>query len=245
MDRVMYLAAYRANQIMQSQRVNSNNLANISTTGFREDLMVYTTDKASSSATRIYPSGGDGAVNFNQGSLQSTGRQLDMAVSGEGWMAIQSADGSEAYTRAGNFRISSSGLLTTVAGDPVLGDSGPLIIPPYEKMEVGNDGTITIRPLGQPANEMAKIGRIKLVNPQDNELFKSVDGNFRTRNGEALASDASVSVMSGSLESSNVNAVSAMVNMIELARQFEVQMKVLETAKENDQASTKQLRMGN
>lgn len=245
MDRVMYLAAYRANQIMQSQRVNSNNLANISTTGFRSDLMVYTADKASSSATRVYPLSGDGAVSFNKGSIQNTGRQLDMAVSGEGWMAVQSADGSEAYTRAGNFRIASSGMLITATGEPVLGDGGPLIIPPYEKIEVGNDGTITIRPLGQPANEMAKIGRIKLVNPQDSELFKGVDGTFRTRNGDALPSDATVSVVSGSLESSNVNAVSAMVSMIELARQFEVQMKVLETAKENDQASTKQLRMGN
>lgn len=244
MDRVMYLAAHRANQIMQAQRVNSNNLSNISTTAFRADLMVYVSDEASRSDTRIYSTIKEAAVNFDKGALKSTGRQLDLAINGDGWIAVQSLSGVETYTRDGNFHISSTGTLMTSTGEPVLGDAGPLVIPPFEKLDIGNDGTISIQPLGQSAATLAIVGRIKLVNPENAELMKGMDGSFVARNGTSFEADASVSVVSGSLETSNVNAVSSMVSMIELARQFEVQMKMLDIAKMNDEASARQLRMG-
>ncbi|MEO6697547.1 MAG: flagellar basal body rod protein FlgF, partial [Gammaproteobacteria bacterium] len=162
---------------------------------------------------------------------------------GEGWIAVQANDGSEAYTRAGDLHINTSGVLETANGLMVLGNGGPITLPPAEKLEIGADGTISIQPLGQSAATLAVVDRLKLVNPDTATLVKGPDGLLRSRDGIAAAPDARVRVSSGSLESSNVNAVEEMVKMISLARQFEMQVKMMATAQQNDAAATQIMRL--
>ena len=169
----------------------------------------------------------------------TTGRDLDVAIRGEGWIAVQGADGTEAYTRAGDLLVTPAGLLTNTAGHPIIGNSGgPITLPPHQKMEIGADGTISIIPLGQEANTLAVVDRIKLVKPDNNQLEKSIDGLFRQKEGLAIPPNASVRLVSGTLESSNVNAVESMVKTIELARKFELQVKIMEQAKSMDEQSS-------
>ena len=183
------------------------------------------------------------AWTFTKGSIVSTGRELDMAINGEGWFAVQAADGSEAYSRAGDLRLDNLGRLTNGAGQIILGNGGPISIPAHAKLEIGADGTISIQPLGQPVNTLATIDRIKLVNPSNDQLEKGDDGLMRLRNGKRAIADASVSVVSGSIETSNVNTVGAMVRMIELARQYETYIKLMQSAEENDRASAEIMKM--
>jgi flagellar basal-body rod protein FlgF len=166
-----------------------------------------------------------------------TGRDLDIAIQGEGWIAVQGADGSEAYTRAGNLRLSSGGILITGSGNPVIGNGGPVALPPVQKLEIGTDGTVSARLLGQ--DNMVVLDRIKLVRPPEAELAKGSDGLFRLGSGEEAPADASVKVISGAIESSNVNTVEALVDMIGLARLFELQVKVMKEAQNTDAATTK------
>ena len=236
MDRVIYTAMNGARQIMLKQATNSNNLANINTTGFRADLDAF---KAlpmygPGQATRVYTENNRTGTDFSQGAMVNTGRDLDIAVDGDGFIAVQDADGNESLTRRGDLKISAEGLLTNGAGKPVLGNSGPIAIPPYQKLTIGKDGTISIIPQGGDAMSMAVIDRIKLVNPALDGLKKTETGLFRTNDGEPALPDASVTISPGSLESSNVNATEALVNMIELARQYEMHVKVLKDAEEAD-----------
>ncbi len=236
MDRVIYTAMNGARQIMLKQATNSNNLANINTTGFRADLDAF---KAlpmygPGQATRVYTENNRVGTDFSQGAVVNTGRDLDIAIDGDGFIAVQDADGNESLTRRGDLRISAEGLLTNGAGKPVLGNSGPIAIPPYQKISIGKDGTISIIPQGGDAMSMAVIDRIKLVNPALDGLRKTETGLFRTSDGEPALPDASVTISPGSLEGSNVNATEALVNMIELARQYEMHVKVMKDAEEAD-----------
>jgi flagellar basal-body rod protein FlgF len=183
-------------------------------------------------------------VDFAPGMTNSPGRELDMTINGQGWFAVQAADGTEAYTRAGNLRISTSGLLVNGAGHVVLGNNGPIVIPAAEKIDIGSDGTISIRPQGQAASTLAVIDRIKLVNPSLDELEKSQDGLMRMKSGETLPPDAGVTVVSGALETSNVNPVESLVNLISLSRQFELQVKAMKTTEENESMTAQMLRLG-
>lgn len=245
MDRMLYIAMEGARQSLQSQAVNSNNLANASTVGFRADLDSFRALQVQGPGfdSRVYATDQGLGIDFRQGDFQSTGRQLDFAIQGEGWIAVQAPDGSEAYTRAGDLRVTETGLLTNGAGHAVLGNGGPIVLPPFEKLEIGEDGSITVLPLGQPATSMAILDRIKLVNPDPGNLEKGPDGLIRTRDGSVAAADASVMLTSGVLESSNVSAVESMTRMIELARQYEMQIKTMNMAKENDTASARLLQM--
>lgn len=246
MDRMLYLAMSTAKQTMNAQAATSNNLANVSTTGFRADLeqMRSMPVFGDGMPSRVYAMNERHAIDFSDGPIISTGRDLDVAVRGEGWMAVQSPDGSEAYTRAGDLHLDDTGLLSNGAGHPVLGNNNqPIIIPPAEQVVIGIDGTISIRPLGQEAAEMAEINRIKLVNPEPTELTKREDGLIRLKEGGASPADANVQLQSGSLEGSNVSAVEAMVKMIELQRQYELQVKMMKTAKDNDAATDQMLRI--
>ena len=153
------------------------------------------------------------------------------------------ADGSEAYTRAGNLRVTRAGLLETGNGYPVMGNGGPILIPPAENIEIGSDGTITIRPIGQDEKTLATVNRIKLVNPNVTLLQKTGDGQLRLKDGTTAVADASVRVTSGVLETSNVNMVEALVDMIALARQFEMNITAMQTAKENDESAAQMLRI--
>lgn len=249
MDRMIFVAMSGAKEMMKAQTVNTNNLANVSTTGFKADFEISRSQQVFGPgyASRVYASTEGGSatsagVDFSAGSIVSTGRELDFAINGDGWFAVQTDDG-EAYTRAGNLHIDSLGQLMTASGNPVLGDGGPISIPPQAKLEIAADGTISVQPIGQPVNSLAIIDRIKLVNPPLQDLHKGLDGLMRLPEGETAVADASVTTISGSLESSNVNAVSSMVRMIELARQYESHIKLMKAAERNDESSAQMLRM--
>lgn len=244
MDRMMYVAMSGARQIMHKQATNSHNLANQSTTGFKADI-----DKFK--AVPVYGPGHPGRVytedqrtgiDHTPGQLRHTGVPLDIAIDGNGFIAIQDIDGEEAYTRNGHLSVTEQGLLTTDRGDPVLGDGGPITLTPYEKVFIGNDGTITIQPLGQTAGELVVLDRIKLVNPELDSIERNKRGLFVTENREEPA-DAEVKLATETLETSNVNSISALVTMIELSRQYETQVKLMSAAEKNDVAAGKLLNL--
>lgn len=245
MDRMLYVAMSGASETLLAQSANSNNLANASTTGFLSDLQQFRSMPIFGEGfpTRVYSMSERPNIDFTRGSIQSTGRDLDVAVRGKGWMAVQARDGGEALTRAGDLQIDANGLLKTGTGLPVMGNSGPIAIPPSEKIEIAADGTISIRPLGQTASELAVIDRIKLVTPPLSELEKGLDGLIRLKTGESAEPDSDARLTTGALESSNVNTVKSLVDMIELARRFEMQVKMMKAAKEMDEASASLLRM--
>ncbi len=245
MDRMLYLSMAAAKNTLQAQAVNSHNLANVSTTGFRADLSRFISLPISGQGfdSRVYAIQEAPGISFASGSIQQTGNALDIAIEGEGLMAVQLPDGSEGYTRSGSLHVTSTGMLETAAGNPVMGNGGPVVIPPAEKIEIGSDGTITIRPVGQDEKTLATVNRIKLVNPALEDLQKTEDGQLRLKDGTTAPAQASVRVTSGALESSNVNMVEALVDMIGLARQFEMNIKAMQTAKQNDESAAQMLRV--
>ena len=244
MDRMLYVAMSGANQTMLAQAANTNNLANVSTTGFRADFEQFRAMPVFGDGygSRVYAMTERPRTDLTGGALQTTDRDLDMAISGEGWFAVQTPEGGEAYTRAGDLRVTPNGQLVNGAGHVMLGDAGPLVIPPFDKLNIGDDGTITIQPLGQGPDNLAVVGRVKLVRPDPATLEKGLDGLMHLPEDEVALPDAGVRLISRALEGSNVNAVEAMVNMMELSRQYEMQVKMMKTAEENDQASTRLLR---
>lgn len=247
MDRMLYVAMSGAKQIMLAQAVNNNNLANVSTAGFRADLDAFRSMPVFGPGypSRVYTMTERPGTDMSSGALTTTGRELDVAVNGQGWITVQAPDGSEAYTRAGDLRVSVNGQLETGAGHPVMGNGGPIAVPPFEKIEIGSDGTISILPIGQAPSSLAVVDRIKLVNPLQRDMEKGVDGLMRVKNSRGdVAPDATVSLAGGVLESSNVNAVEAMVKMIELSRHYETQIKMMRVAQDNDVAATQMMRMG-
>ncbi|UCE77145.1 MAG: flagellar basal-body rod protein FlgF [Gammaproteobacteria bacterium] len=246
MDRVVFVMASGAKQLMRAQSVNANNLANVNTIGFQADLANFRAQLVDGPGyeSRAYALGENAGARFEKGTIQSTGRPLDVAVNGDGWIAVQAMDGTEAYTRAGNLRVNINGQLLTGAGHPVMGESGPIVIPEFEKLEIGRDGTISVRPIGQQPSTLAEVGRIKLVAPEHSELVKGEDGLLRTRTGGAAPATTEVTLLSGALESSNVNSVEALVDMIGLARQYEMSVKIMQTAKEMDEQTAQLMSLG-
>lgn len=235
MDRLIYTAMTGAKHILEQQATTAHNLANASTTGF----------KAQIDSFRAVPILGDGlptrafvvdatmGTNYAAGSIQQTGRDLDVAVQGEGWIAVQRADGTEGYTRNGSLKINENGQLQTESGLNVMGDGGPISIPPDVTITIAKDGTVSsVNNLTAPGATNI-IGRIKLANPPESSLKRGADGLFTTSNGQPAPADVNVNLVGGALESSNVNVVDTMVNMISLARQFELQMKMLDNAQNN------------
>ena len=243
MDRAIYVAMTGAKQTMLAQSINSHNLANVSTTGFRADLNAFMSVPVQGQGlpTRVNAIATNTESDFTHGAINATGRELDMAINGDGWIAVQADNGEEAYTRAGDLRIDTGGMLTNGAGHPVLGNGGPIVIPPAEKIDIGVDGTISIKPVGQTATALVTVDRIKLVNPDNDALYKAEDGLMRTRNGIPAAIDTNAALISGALESSNVNSVNALVEQITLARQFEVQVRVMKAVEENESATSRMM----
>jgi flagellar basal-body rod protein FlgF len=247
MDRMLYVAMTGAKETMRAQTVNNHNLANVSTTGFRADLAAFQSRAVDGSgyASRVYATNGTVGFDKNSGALLSTGRDLDIAVNGDGWIAVQGPDGKEAYTRAGDLKIDPTGALMTATGQPVLSDGGaPINIPPYTSIFFARDGSISVVAQGQTPDTTATVGRLKLVNPPDGQIERGDDGLFRMKDGSVAAADATVKIDSGVLESSNVNTAAAMVNMIELARQFEMQVKAIRSAEENAASASQLMRLG-
>ena len=243
MDKMVYVAMTGAKQILQAQQVNNHNLANVSTHGFRADLHRFSTQPVNGPGfqSRANAVAEDLGFDTSTGTLVETGRAKDVAISGDGWIAVQAEDGSEAYTRAGDLHISSTGVLETVTGHPVMGDGGPISIPPNTQINIGGDGTISIVPQGLGPETLASVGRIKLVNPPEADLVKGSDGLIRLKDGGAAPADANVRLTSGMLESSNVNASQALIGMIELSRLFDLQVRAMTTAEQNANAATKMI----
>lgn len=238
MDRMIYLSMAAAQATMRRQEVLSHNLANVSTNGFRAEM----------AALRAVPVRGDGAStrvyaiettighDTSPGMVQTTGRPLDVAARGNAWFAVQALDGTEAYTRAGSFEAGPDGLLVDVGGRPVLGDGGPLTLPANAAIEIAADGTITARTAGSGSQP---VGRLKLVTPET-PLQRGPDGLFRAAAGD-LPADPNARLQSGALEGSNVSAIETMVAMIAAARQFEQQMKAVQSVEQKEQAASKLL----
>ncbi len=245
MDRMLYVGMSGARQRMLALHSINNNLANVTTTGFREDLNQFRSMPVYGPGhpTRVYAMDERPGINFSQGPLQHTGRDLDLAIDGQGWFAVQAADGSEAYTRSGDLNTGPGGLLMTGAGHLLMGDNGPIALPPAESITIGRDGTISIRPMGQTAQTLVEAGRIKLVNPPREDLEKGDDGLMRIKEGAYATPDINVRLHQGALEGSNVNAVQTMVEMINLQRQYEMQVKVMKTANDNAEAAESLLRI--
>lgn len=246
MDRMLYVAMSGAKQNMLAQSINSNNLANISTTGFRADFAAARSMPVfggSGHPTRVYSMTEKPGIDFNQGAMSTTGRDLDVAIVGKGFIAVQSKDGTEAYTRAGDLTTDNTGVLRTGAGHIVLGDGGPITIPESAKVDIGKDGTISIAQVGQGGGSTI-IDKVKLVNPEIKDLKRNEQGLFVLKNGENAEVDEGVSIVSGTVETSNVNAAATLVNMIELARQFEMQIKMLKTAEENNAQAAQMMKLG-
>ncbi|KNC17987.1 MULTISPECIES: flagellar basal body rod protein FlgF [Pseudomonas] len=245
MDKMLYVAMTGASQNALAQKAHANNLANISTTGFKRDL-----EQARSMPvfgdtfpSRAYALTERPATDFSGGALQETGRDLDVAVGGNGFIAVQTPDGGEAYVRTASMNVDALGVLRAGNGLPVMGNGGPIAVPPDEKIEIGMDGTISIRGLGQAPNVMAQVDRIKLVNPDVKTLTKGLDGLIHTTSGQPAPADAAVRVESGFLEASNVNAVEEMTSVLALSKQFELHIKMMSTAKEGDEAMARVLQI--
>ncbi|KJK00481.1 flagellar basal-body rod protein FlgF [Pseudomonas sp. BGr12] len=244
MDRMLYVAMSGASQNTKAMQAHANNLANISTTGFRRDfeqaraMPVF----GDSFPARVFAMSERPATDFTTGSLQETGRDLDVAAKGDAWIAVQAPDGGEAYVRTGSLEIDALGQLRTSDGMPVMGNGGPIAIPPEEKIDIGEDGTITIRGQGNNPNALATVDRIKLVTPDAKQLEKGSDGLIRMKSGQpAPQVDANASVQSGVLEASNVNAVDEMTSILALSRQFELHVKMMKTAEEDSQSMARVL----
>jgi flagellar basal-body rod protein FlgF len=238
MDRMIYLSMAGAKASMQRQDVLANNLANASTNGFRAELQAFRAVpvRGDGASTRAYALETTIGYNAEPGVFNSTGRNLDVAMQGNAWLAVQGLDGTEAYTRAGAIDVNAEGLLVLRNGLQVMGDGGPITVPPDSEVMIGGDGTVTAKlPTGNPIN----IGRLKLVTPEA-PLTRSTDGLFRAADGD-LPADPNARLQDGVLEGSNVSAVETMVSMIAAARQFEQQMKLLQIAQTQGQQSAKLL----
>ncbi len=247
MDKVLYLAMSGARENMRSQHAHSNNLANVNTTGFKTDLAqarampVY----GEGMPSRVYAMSERPATDTTSGVLTPTGRELDVAIEGDdGWFAVINANGQEVYTRSGEFAINELNQLVTAGGVPVMGNGGiPITLPAFEKLDIGGDGTITVQPLGEGPEALAVVDRIKLVNPDPGTLFKGPDSFMHSGNPVPLPPANDVKVVSGFLETSNVNSVSELTSIISLSRQYEMQVKMMKTAEENSTAAARILQL--
>lgn len=247
MDKALYIGMSGAKQNMLAQRAHANNLANVSTTGFKKDFAQARSMPVFGEhhPTRAYAMTERPGTDLSAGALMETGRKLDVAVEGDGWLAVQNQLGQEVFTRSGSLQVDVNGLLRNANGDMVMGNGGPVALPPFDNLQVGSDGTISIIPVGGPPDQLVEIDRLKLVNPPLAALEKGEDGYIRRKADQALDGpeppDAALRVASGFLESSNVNAVEEMIANLQLSRQYEMQVKVMTTAKENSEASARLL----
>lgn len=235
MDRLIYVTMTGAKNVLWQQATTSHNLANLNTTGFRAQVDAFRAVPVIGAQlpTRAYVVDATAGTDFRPGVVQATGRDLDVAIAGKGWLAVQAPDGSEAYTRNGSLKINANGVLQTREGLNVLSDSGPISIPPDTEITIAKDGTISTVPTNNQKNQATEVGRIKLVNPPEDNLVRGDDGLFRLATGPRAPVDDTVFLHPGALETSNVNAAEALVDMIKLSRQFDMQIKLLQNAEQN------------
>ena len=244
MDRMIYIGMTGAKQAMEQQASVANNMANASTPGFRAQINNFRAVPivGDELATRAMVVATTPGADMRAGPMMQTGRALDVAVRGDGWLTVQLPDGNEAYTRVGNLQVGAEGQLTTLDSRPVVGDAGPLVVPPGSSLVVTGDGIVSALNAEGSVVGATEIGRLKLVNPAAADLERGDDGLFRMKAGAAAPqTDPTVRLATGALEGSNVNPVEVMVSMIANARRFEMQMKTVQTAESNDQQANKLL----
>ena len=246
MDRSVYIAMTGATQTMRAQAEVAHNLANANTTGFKAELSAFQSLPVQGDGLQTRINGVAQGIGFDatQGNQMATGNDLDIAVQGNGWIAVQTPDGAEGYTRAGNLRIDADGLLTDARGNAVMGGGGPITVPQASSVKIGGDGTLSLVPLGQAPNTLTTTDRIKLVNPDSDQLQAGSDGLMHMKDGSQPEADANVRVVSGTLESSNVNPSDVLVKMISLSREYEMQVRSIKSADENAQSASKLLQVG-
>jgi flagellar basal-body rod protein FlgF len=246
MDRLLYISAVGLSNIEQAQTARANNLANVSTNGFRADLarVVASEVQGDGYRNRVYGVNESSGVDLSAGTLLETGRGLDVAISGRGLFAVQTPDGGEAYTRNGSFQLDPTGRLLNGQGHPVMGQGGPITLPPYESIAFGADGTITVRPQGQGPEALVQIDQLKLVDVDAAGLTKDAHGLLVPIDGAAPPVAPTVSIQAGFVESSNVNAVNELTEILTLARQFELEVRMMQVAQTNDEAAAQLLRIG-
>jgi flagellar basal-body rod protein FlgF len=238
MDKLVYTAATGLRARMAAQAAIANNMANASTTGFRADIVNFDQlDMIGKGLDTRRPTSEEViTADFKPGTVEQTGRPLDVAMGGDAWMAVQASDGSEAYTRRGDLQISASGVLETGDGFPVMGSGGPITVPPADKVLIAADGSISIKPLGsEPGAPMQQIDQLKLVSPKGSDTVKGLDNLVHVKGGGTLPQDIAARVQTGALEGSNVDITQTLVDMIENQRAYEVQANLLRTAKDMDQ----------
>jgi flagellar basal-body rod protein FlgF len=246
MDRLIHSTLSAMRGAMARQATTANNLANTNTTGFRGEIAEFRPLwlQGAGVGGRAMASEEVLSADMNMGVVVATGRDLDMALGKDSMIAVQSDEGEEAYTRRGDLTLSETGILTTGDGTPVLGEGGPITLPPADKMQIDKQGSVWILPAGaDPAQGMQEVDRIRIVSTTGSPVVKGVDGLFRVRGGGVLPSDPDAQVTPGSLEGSNVNASQALIDMIEASRSWETQIKMLTTAQELDQSSATLMRL--
>ena len=245
MDRLVNTALTAMRAAMSRQSTIANNLANANTTGFRAEIANASTAWINGQTfnTRAQAAEQVLGADMKEGSAKATGNPLDVAIDGDALLAVQATDGSEAYTRRGDLKLSDSGLLTTGDGLPVIGNSGPITLPPFDSISIAHDGTIAIVPQGGDAALPQQIDQLKLASPTGSQIAKGLDGLFREVHGGILPTDPQGSVMPGALEGSNVNATEALVQMIEASRSWENQVKMIDTAKQIDDGGASLMRL--
>lgn len=236
MDHMLYTAMSGARQALDQQAVVTHNLANVTTPGFRAQLHAARAVEVRGDGllTRAMTQSTTPIADFSPGVISTSGRELDVAIMGKGWLAVQAQDGSEAYTRRGDIQVNNEGMLL-IAGRPVIGDGGPINVPQGSQVAIGSDGTISVRGQGDAATNVAAVGRLKLVAAPEPGLLRGGDGLFRTRNNQPLQADETIRLASGALEGSNVSPTEAMVSLIDNARRYEMHMQSISTAKDDAQ----------
>jgi flagellar basal-body rod protein FlgF len=228
-QQAIYLAMSGLNATMDRMTAATNNLANASTVAFKAQQPIFQAKPyyGQGLPDRVNVTTAEQSADFKPGPIDQTGRSLDVAINGQGWFAVQAADGSTALTRNGSFSLSSTGVLETSAGNPVLGRGGaPITLPPLQSVTIGEDGTISGVPLGSAADQVTTLNRLMLVNPQTSSLTRRSDWLFQDQAGQPTP-DASVKLQIGALEGSNANPVALMMSMIENSRMFQMQTELV------------------
>lgn len=245
MDRLIYTSLSAMRGAMARQQATASNLANASTPGFRAEIAEAQALWLDGPSLQDRAMASEEVVNADMkaGSVTATGRELDVALGGDSLLAVQTSEGDEAYTRRGDLQLSSSGLLTTGDGRPVLGQSGPITIPPADKVTIGEDGRIMIVPAGGEASQPQEIDRLKIASPAGSSIAKGLDGLFRVKGGGTLPADPDARVTSGELEESNVSPTKALVDMIEASRAWDTQLKLVTSARDLDNSSAELMRL--
>ncbi|MCV2885484.1 flagellar basal body rod protein FlgF [Aestuariibacter sp. AA17] len=246
MDKLLYIAASGAKQDLLGTAVRANNLANAQTTGFKAQLEQARAMPAFGEGlpTRVFAMTESPTNNYEGGAMVKTDRELDVAIQGNGWFSVIDAQGNEAYTRAGSLQVGPDGALKDAHGNFVVGDAGNIFLPiPVSNINIATDGTLSVRPQGAPVTVLEEIGRLKLVNPDVQNLQRGNDGLFRLKDGQIADEDPDVRVMTGMLEGSNVNAVDEMVHMISLQRHYEMQVKLMKKADQMDMRGNQLMRI--